>query len=110
MHRRRRRIEDQRARSVDADDATLHLAEERGISLREYQIIYNLVDDVKAALLPACFRHGTRTRCALVVGRSLAMRPQVATRAPGAMRVPQIAVPGPRRSRVVSRAARASTT
>ena len=30
--------------------AALKLAEGRGISLREYQIIYNLVDDVKAAL------------------------------------------------------------
>jgi translation initiation factor IF-2 len=36
--------------NVTADDPALHLAEERGISLREYQIIYNLVDDVKAAL------------------------------------------------------------
>ena len=36
--------------NVTADDAALQLAEERGISLREYQIIYNLVDDVKAAL------------------------------------------------------------
>jgi len=36
--------------NVTADDAALALAEERGISLREYQIIYNLVDDVKAAL------------------------------------------------------------
>jgi translation initiation factor IF-2 len=36
--------------NVTADDAALHLAEERGISLREYNIIYNLVDDVKAAL------------------------------------------------------------
>jgi translation initiation factor IF-2 len=36
--------------NVTADDAALELAEERGISLREYQIIYNLVDDVKAAL------------------------------------------------------------
>jgi translation initiation factor IF-2 len=36
--------------NVTADDAALKLAEERGISLREYQIIYNLVDDVKAAL------------------------------------------------------------
>ncbi|WP_157470238.1 translation initiation factor IF-2 [Gemmata sp. SH-PL17] len=36
--------------NVTADDAALKLAEGRGISLREYQIIYNLVDDVKAAL------------------------------------------------------------
>ncbi len=36
--------------NVTADDAALRFAEERGISLREYQIIYNLVDDVKAAL------------------------------------------------------------
>jgi translation initiation factor IF-2 len=36
--------------NVTADDAALRLAEARGISLREYQIIYNLVDDVKAAL------------------------------------------------------------
>ena len=36
--------------NVTADDAALKLAEERDISLNEYQIIYNLVDDVKAAL------------------------------------------------------------
>ena len=36
--------------NVTADDAALDLAGRRGISLREYQIIYNLVDDVKAAL------------------------------------------------------------
>ncbi|MBM3983497.1 MAG: translation initiation factor IF-2 [Planctomycetes bacterium] len=36
--------------NVTADDAALKRAEARGISLREYQIIYNLVDDVKAAL------------------------------------------------------------
>jgi translation initiation factor IF-2 len=36
--------------NVTADDAALKLAEARDISLREYQIIYNLVDDVKAAL------------------------------------------------------------
>jgi translation initiation factor IF-2 len=36
--------------NVTADDAALKLSEARGISLREYQIIYNLVDDVKAAL------------------------------------------------------------
>ena len=36
--------------NVTADDDALRLAEARGISLREYQIIYNLVDDVKAAL------------------------------------------------------------
>ena len=36
--------------NVTADDDALRLSEARGISLREYQIIYNLVDDVKAAL------------------------------------------------------------
>ena len=36
--------------NVTADDAALKLAEGRDISLREYQIIYNLVDDVRAAL------------------------------------------------------------
>jgi len=36
--------------NVTADDAALKLAEGRDISLREYQIIYNLVDDVKAQL------------------------------------------------------------
>jgi translation initiation factor IF-2 len=36
--------------NVTADDAALKLAEERGISLREYDIIYKLTDDVKAAL------------------------------------------------------------
>ena len=36
--------------NVTADDAALKLAEARDIHLREYQIIYNLVDDVKAAL------------------------------------------------------------
>ena len=37
--------------NVTADDAALKLAEERGLNPpREYQIIYNLVDDVKAAL------------------------------------------------------------
>jgi translation initiation factor IF-2 len=36
--------------NVTADDAALRLAESRKIQLREYQIIYNLVDDVKAAL------------------------------------------------------------
>ena len=36
--------------NVTADDEALKLAGARGISLREYQIIYNLVDDVKAAL------------------------------------------------------------
>jgi translation initiation factor IF-2 len=36
--------------NVTADDAALRLAEERGISLREYDIIYKLTDDVKAAL------------------------------------------------------------
>ena len=32
------------------DDAALTLAEERGIQIREYHIIYNLTDDIKAAL------------------------------------------------------------
>jgi translation initiation factor IF-2 len=36
--------------NVTADDAALKLAEERGVSLREYDIIYKLTDDVKAAL------------------------------------------------------------
>ncbi|HVL12735.1 MAG TPA: translation initiation factor IF-2, partial [Gemmata sp.] len=36
--------------NVTADDAALKLAEARGISLREYDIIYKLTDDVKAAL------------------------------------------------------------
>jgi translation initiation factor IF-2 len=36
--------------NVTSDDAALKLAEQRGINVREYQIIYNLVDDVKAAL------------------------------------------------------------
>ena len=36
--------------NVTADDAALRLAEGREVSLREYQIIYNLVDDVKAQL------------------------------------------------------------
>ncbi len=36
--------------NVTADDEALKVAEARGISLREYQIIYNLVDDVKAAM------------------------------------------------------------
>ena len=36
--------------NVTADDEALRLSEERGISLQEYQIIYNLVDDVRAAL------------------------------------------------------------
>ena len=36
--------------NVTPDDAAIKLAESRGISLREYQIIYNLVDDVRAAL------------------------------------------------------------
>src|SRR5262249_51183520 len=36
--------------NVTADDAALKLAEARGIKIDEYQIIYNLVDDVKAAL------------------------------------------------------------
>ena len=36
--------------NVTADDAALKLAGEWGVTLSEYQIIYNLVDDVKAAL------------------------------------------------------------
>ena len=36
--------------NVTADDAALALAEERGISIREYDIIYKMTDDVKAAL------------------------------------------------------------
>jgi translation initiation factor IF-2 len=36
--------------NVTADDAALKLAEERGIALREYDIIYKLTEDVKAAL------------------------------------------------------------
>jgi translation initiation factor IF-2 len=36
--------------NVTADDAALKLAEARGISLREYDIIYKLTDDVKSAL------------------------------------------------------------
>jgi len=36
--------------NVTADDEALRLSQERGISLREYDIIYKLTDDVKAAL------------------------------------------------------------
>ena len=36
--------------NVTSDDPAMKLAENRGIDIREYQIIYNLVDDVKAAL------------------------------------------------------------
>ncbi|MFO0797531.1 MAG: translation initiation factor IF-2 [Gemmataceae bacterium] len=36
--------------NVTSDDAAMKLAEARGVKVREYQIIYNLVDDVKAAL------------------------------------------------------------
>ncbi len=36
--------------NVTTDDAAMKLAEAREINVREYQIIYNLVDDVKAAL------------------------------------------------------------
>jgi translation initiation factor IF-2 len=36
--------------NVTSDDAALALAEQRSLNVREYQIIYNLVDDVKAAL------------------------------------------------------------
>jgi translation initiation factor IF-2 len=32
------------------DDRALRLAEERGVQIREYNIIYNLTDDIKAAL------------------------------------------------------------
>ena len=36
--------------NVTTDDAAMKLAEQRGVSVREYQIIYNLTDDIKAAL------------------------------------------------------------
>ena len=36
--------------NVVPDDAALRLAEERGIQIREYNIIYKLTDDIKAAL------------------------------------------------------------
>jgi translation initiation factor IF-2 len=36
--------------NVTSDDPALKLAEQRSIKIQEYQIIYNLVDDVKAAL------------------------------------------------------------
>jgi translation initiation factor IF-2 len=36
--------------NVVPDDAAKSLAEERGIQIREYNIIYNLTDDIKAAL------------------------------------------------------------
>ena len=36
--------------NVTADDPALKLAESRHVQIREYQIIYNLVDDVKASL------------------------------------------------------------
>ena len=36
--------------NVVPDDAALALAEERGIQIREYNIIYKLTDDIKAAL------------------------------------------------------------
>jgi translation initiation factor IF-2 len=36
--------------NVTTDDDAMRLAEARGVKVREYQIIYNLVDDVKAAL------------------------------------------------------------
>jgi translation initiation factor IF-2 len=36
--------------NVVPDDAALKLAEERGIQIREYDIIYNLTNDVRAAL------------------------------------------------------------
>jgi len=36
--------------NVTSDDTAMKIAEARSISIREYQIIYNLVDDVKAAL------------------------------------------------------------
>ena len=36
--------------NATADDAALDLAERRGITIREYDIIYKLTDDIKAAL------------------------------------------------------------
>ncbi len=36
--------------NVTADDAALRLADQRGVQLREYDIIYKLTDDVKQAL------------------------------------------------------------
>jgi translation initiation factor IF-2 len=36
--------------NVVPDDQAMHLAEERGIPIREYQIIYKLTEDIKAAL------------------------------------------------------------
>ncbi len=36
--------------NVTSDDAAMRMAENRDLNIREYQIIYNLVDDVKAAL------------------------------------------------------------
>jgi translation initiation factor IF-2 len=36
--------------NVVPDDMALHLAEERGISIREYNIIYKLTEDIKASL------------------------------------------------------------
>ena len=36
--------------NVVPDDMALHLAEERSIKIREYQIIYKLTEDIKAAL------------------------------------------------------------
>jgi translation initiation factor IF-2 len=36
--------------NVTADDRALALAEERGVQIREYQIIYKLTDDIRAAL------------------------------------------------------------
>ena len=36
--------------NVVPDDAALALAEERGVQIREYNIIYKLTDDIKAAL------------------------------------------------------------
>ena len=36
--------------NVTADDAAIHLAKERDISLQEYDIIYKLVEDITAAL------------------------------------------------------------
>ncbi|MCE9533603.1 MAG: translation initiation factor IF-2, partial [Planctomycetes bacterium] len=36
--------------NVVPDDMALHLAEERGVSIREYNIIYKLTEDIKASL------------------------------------------------------------
>ena len=36
--------------NVVSDDRALALAEEKGVQIREYDIIYNLTNDIKAAL------------------------------------------------------------